>query len=640
MSLANSREQRSTAGNRLTKLLEAEEEDEFYKTTYGGFNDESGDDEYHGDHSDTEDEVDSDFDLDEGDEPDSEQEEETPRRRSRILTKAYREPIKVMKPRVKQPSEELKPEKPKAEKRSTHELQELGEMRKSVRKSTSEHTRKTFERLQERQQEAPRRRKVHRDKPLSQEELLREAEHTAQSNLESLENYERLEADKKKHVQKKRRFEGPTIRYHSVLMMSEPPLKDENVDVEGLDQDTPLSASVTCMSGAGTLCSRTFITFSDEEAFESAFPQWARVSPDLPVQEVCPVTHNPALYRDPVTDIPYADARAFRIIREAYRKYMVKDVCEFGIYFFEVPNLHEVGRDWSWPNLRKPRIRCSGAQVAVTVPRYPLSARITDSCGSLRTRLYKLTFSSHRLSVLECLVDHSATASLPAGSGSGSGSRKCMIVVISIYLDLNANINYTIKLDAKRQSYRAYFSEKIRELSRMISVSLQEKCDELSFSIEACPNDALNPIINELVYTFEGLPSQKYGNLRPMLLPTVKYTSDYNGRLECVSVDSEEKAVLGETTCYISKPIFKKNDLAVFDVTYNINKDSNFEGKITINATASRRKKEPPPNRSVHISQRELQFTNTGNSTGSARRERAPDTNPEVLPENAHRSAV
>lgn len=39
MSLANSRDQRSTAGNRMSKLLDAEEEDEFYKTTYGGFND-------------------------------------------------------------------------------------------------------------------------------------------------------------------------------------------------------------------------------------------------------------------------------------------------------------------------------------------------------------------------------------------------------------------------------------------------------------------------------------------------------------------------------------------------------------------------------------------------------------------------
>lgn len=39
MTLATSREQRKTAGNRMSKLLDAEEEDEFYKTTYGGFND-------------------------------------------------------------------------------------------------------------------------------------------------------------------------------------------------------------------------------------------------------------------------------------------------------------------------------------------------------------------------------------------------------------------------------------------------------------------------------------------------------------------------------------------------------------------------------------------------------------------------
>ena len=37
MSLANSREKRNNAGNRMTKLLDAEDEDDFYKTTYGGF---------------------------------------------------------------------------------------------------------------------------------------------------------------------------------------------------------------------------------------------------------------------------------------------------------------------------------------------------------------------------------------------------------------------------------------------------------------------------------------------------------------------------------------------------------------------------------------------------------------------------
>lgn len=51
---------------------------------------ESGDDEYKGDHSDTEDEVDSDFDIDEGDEPDSDQEDDAPKRKSRVVTKAYK----------------------------------------------------------------------------------------------------------------------------------------------------------------------------------------------------------------------------------------------------------------------------------------------------------------------------------------------------------------------------------------------------------------------------------------------------------------------------------------------------------------------------------------------------------------------
>lgn len=58
---------------------------------------------------------------------------------------------------------------------------------------------------------------------------------SAHSSLLHIENYERLEADKKKQVQKKRRFDGPTVRYHSVLMpiVSHSVLKEENVDVEG-----------------------------------------------------------------------------------------------------------------------------------------------------------------------------------------------------------------------------------------------------------------------------------------------------------------------------------------------------------------------------------------------------------------------
>jgi vacuolar protein sorting-associated protein 72 len=38
-SLAKNREKRLNAGSKMSQLLDAEEEDDFYKTTYGGFDD-------------------------------------------------------------------------------------------------------------------------------------------------------------------------------------------------------------------------------------------------------------------------------------------------------------------------------------------------------------------------------------------------------------------------------------------------------------------------------------------------------------------------------------------------------------------------------------------------------------------------
>lgn len=44
--MAASREKRNNAGSKLAKLLNEEEEDEFYKTTYGGFDEIENDDDY------------------------------------------------------------------------------------------------------------------------------------------------------------------------------------------------------------------------------------------------------------------------------------------------------------------------------------------------------------------------------------------------------------------------------------------------------------------------------------------------------------------------------------------------------------------------------------------------------------------
>ncbi|XP_067878766.1 vacuolar protein sorting-associated protein 72 homolog [Heterodontus francisci] len=331
MSLAENRPSRKNAGNRMSRLLEAEEEDDFYKTTYGGFHEESGDDEYNTDQSDSEDEVDSDFDIDEGDEPTSDQEDEEPKRKRRVITKVYKEPVKSARPKAKTRKPPAAPsgfEKLKVEKGDSAEQQdEFGECgRKSVRQSTTEHTRLTYLRVQERQVQPRRLRKApHAEtRQLTQEELLAEAKITEEINLRSLENYERLEADKKKQVLKKRKCVGPTIRYHSVTMplITEINVKEENVDVEGLDHDPHPTAEVPAVAVLAPVgrCLRNFVSFSDDATFERAFPR-AR-PPRVPARELCPVTHKLALYRDPITDIPYANIRAFKIIREAYKKYI------------------------------------------------------------------------------------------------------------------------------------------------------------------------------------------------------------------------------------------------------------------------------------------------------------------------------
>uniref|UniRef100_A0A8C2PVI1 Si:dkey-32n7.4 n=1 Tax=Cyprinus carpio TaxID=7962 RepID=A0A8C2PVI1_CYPCA len=222
--------------------------------------------------------------------------------------------------------------------------------------------------------------------------------------------------------------------------------------------------------------------------------------------------------------------------------------------------------------------------------------------------------------------------------------------------DLAANINYTVTLDAKRQKYRAYFSPKNRLFSDEMNIGLQRVCNSHAFFIEACPEDALNPLSNQLNFTFEGLPSTAMQNLRPILNAEIRTSTDHSldfeidcgtdnlcvdnirmdfnfsgatnivvgimqeinvtvfvenrgensyntlfslnypfglsyrritskqGRAECVSLDGVQGVKLGETTCYISKPILKGNSQVVFAITYSINKESTLGGNTAFKA--------------------------------------------------------
>lgn len=303
--MAATRDRRPNAGNKMSVMLDAEE-DEFYKTTYGGFEEEEDDGEYVSEEEES-DEVDSDFSIDENDEliSDPEAEEDDTKKKRKVFTKAYKEPKRE--PKVK--TEAVKKSKPEEKSDTKVIISDCPVERKSMRQSTTEKSALAVQRRKEleemkRNREKQKRRSLE-NYAMTQEELLEEAKRTEEKNLKSLESYQRHEMEKKKRKQIKRTCTGPMIRYHSVLM----PIVDTNGTDEGQTDDPEKQ------------CSRNFITFTDDSYLKTFF---LRKKPKPVSRSTCPVTRAPARYFDPVTQLPYANLQAFRILREAYYQQLEK----------------------------------------------------------------------------------------------------------------------------------------------------------------------------------------------------------------------------------------------------------------------------------------------------------------------------
>ncbi|KAL4236349.1 Vacuolar protein sorting-associated protein 72 [Mactra antiquata] len=307
--LVKGREKRSNAGSKMSSLLEAEEEDEFYKTTYGGFNEEEDDREYESEVSES-DLEDSDIDIDEDDEVRSDLDDDEPKKRKRggVSTKAYKEPA-VKKPKPSEPKK-AKTEKTKSKPPPSIQIYQSSPGKKALRKSTADRSKEREEREKERQlkakmlKEIATQKRVAEVRRLTQEELLEEAKITEELNMQSLENYQRLELEKKTRRSVKQGQKGPIIRYHSLSM----PLIEE---LEEEDDESTMKEPID----TGEKCERTFITFTDERLVKDYFTE-KRCKP--PVKQFCPVTRLQAKYFDPITQTPYASLQAFKIIREAY----------------------------------------------------------------------------------------------------------------------------------------------------------------------------------------------------------------------------------------------------------------------------------------------------------------------------------
>lgn len=182
--------------------------------------------------------------------------------------------------------------------------------------------------------------------------------------LRFVEKFKQMEIEKKKSRPSKRTYHGPTIRYHSMSMprveeLDQPePIQlvstsakssanAQSVDAlnesgvmkmeedDAVDNDAASTATNTnkidanskSAAATGPRCERTFITFDndlDERAFLSYFPSTTAAAAQRQRQQrqrintVCPITRLPARYFDPMTQLPYRNVQAFKILREAY----------------------------------------------------------------------------------------------------------------------------------------------------------------------------------------------------------------------------------------------------------------------------------------------------------------------------------
>ena len=291
--MAATRDTRKSAGNRLPKLLQEETEEEFYKTAWGGFDEEAEDGEFEveGSGSDDGDDVDSDFDNpdNEVDEPVSDDADEEKKRRKKIVVFGQKKP----KPKSQPPG---KIQKIKV--KTPHGNRE--DLRKSSRVAVVRNSKALRVRLaeEERRKQTRRPRKRQTMIKITQEEMLEEAKITEMENLASLNVYIQLEEEKKKmRTIKKPVLTGPIIRFQSLTMPDIAPHASTERKV----------------------CSRNFLTFTDETRYPQQY-FLSRIPPCLPEKSYCVVTGLPARYRDPVTNYPYANLQAFRILRQHHSR--------------------------------------------------------------------------------------------------------------------------------------------------------------------------------------------------------------------------------------------------------------------------------------------------------------------------------
>ena len=110
--------------------------------------------------------------------------------------------------------------------------------------------------------------------------------------------------------------ECPRICISSMTITNEPKTNDHDQwnDVLGGDVQLPSTAE---------RCSRNFVSFTHLQTYQEVFSAM-NSSSRRRHRRLCPVTGMPAQYFDPLTQMPYANLEAFKILRRIHAEELKK----------------------------------------------------------------------------------------------------------------------------------------------------------------------------------------------------------------------------------------------------------------------------------------------------------------------------
>ncbi|KAI8323840.1 YL1-domain-containing protein, partial [Martensiomyces pterosporus] len=147
------------------------------------------------------------------------------------------------------------------------------------------------------------------DEPeLTQEQLLEEAKQTEIMNLEKLKEFQEQEAEEKRKQRSAGKRNAPLI-IQPIVHWRSAARSDKDTDPQ-LPRGSPPSA----------LEQKAHTEYSLEKLDESHYPlnPWKKHISVLP-PSICPVTGLPARYFHPRAKVPYANARAYKVLEELIR---------------------------------------------------------------------------------------------------------------------------------------------------------------------------------------------------------------------------------------------------------------------------------------------------------------------------------